>query len=139
MTLILMAAAALLTVTGCTSNEGQGSPVSWARPYPQGQASAGTLDIQVIRRPQSLEMTNTSLHAFGPSTVWLNAEYALPIDGFAVGETLSLPLTGFRNEFSERFRAGGFFATRDPTRLVLAEIEAEDGRWGLIVVSNTLD
>ena len=135
--LLAMALAAAVATTGCAL---QPEPaVDFARPYPQALPSAGTLDIQVIRKPQTLEMTNTSATAFGPSTVWLNAEYALPIDGFAIGETLRLPLADFRNQFSERFRAGGFFATRIPTTLVLTEIEADDQRWGLIVVANILE
>lgn len=112
---------------------------AFARPYPGSLPSAGTLDVQVLRRSQTIEMTNTSSRSFGPSTMWLNADYALPIDGFQVGETLTLHLADFRNEFSERFRAGGFFATRDPTLLVLAEIEWEEQRWGLVVASNELE
>ena len=46
-----------------------------------------------------------------------------PIDGLAVGQTLRLPLGTFRNEFSEAFRGGGFFAPERPERLVLAELE----------------
>jgi len=50
-----------------------------------------------------------------------------------------IPLVEFRNEFSEAFRGGGFFATEAPERLVMAQLETEiDGKpqlLGMIVVA----
>ena len=69
-------------------------------------------------------MTNTTSHYFGPSTIWLNARYSKPVDEFAVGQTLTIPLAEFHDEFGEIFRGGGFFAADPPQRLVLAEIES---------------
>ena len=79
-------------------------------------------------------MTNTSARAFGPSTLWINASHSREIDGFAIGESLTLDLRSFVDEYGNTFRAGGFFATRRPHDLVLAEIETGDSeRFGLIV------
>ncbi len=108
-----------LGTAGCQSGP---DVVSYARTYPP-LAQQGSLDIQVVRRVTKIELTNTTARAFGNSTLWLNGRFSLPIDGFGVGETLTLNLRDFRDEFSDAFRAGGFFASETPDRLVLAQIE----------------
>lgn len=102
--------------------------------YPAGR-SLETLDVQVERDDTRLYMTNTSARAFGPSTLWVNKGFSLPIDGFAVGESLTLELSSFIDEHANRFRSGGFFATRVPHDVVMVEIEDASGDlYGLIVV-----
>ncbi|GAB4554361.1 MAG: hypothetical protein Tsb0013_16970 [Phycisphaerales bacterium] len=119
----------LALLGGCRS----GAPAE-GRAYPPGP-SAETLDIQVEREETVLRLTNTSARSFGPSTLWVNAGFSHPIDGFGIGETLVLDLGSFVDEYGNRFRAGGFFATRQPHDLVLAELEdgADGTRYGLIV------
>jgi hypothetical protein len=78
--------------------------------FPEGARQSTSMDIQVFRRTTSLLLTNTSTRVFGPSRIWVNKQFSLPIDGLAVGQTLDLDLRDFRNEHSESFRAGGFFA-----------------------------
>jgi hypothetical protein len=94
------------------------------------------LDVQVIRRGPTIGITNTTARAFGPCRLWLNGRYALDLDdGLPVGATRKLKLSDFKDEFSESFRGGGFFATEDPDRLALAELETGGEMLGLIVVS----
>lgn len=132
----LLALFALAVAGGCA---GLPAPVHYARPYPTDIPQRETLNIQVFRSTFHVEFTNTTARVFGPSTLWLNARFSRPIDGLAVGQTLRLPLKDFRDEYSEAFRAGGFFATEPPERLVLAQLEtkkADDNGalLGLIVV-----
>lgn len=123
-------------LSGCSSGP---RAVEYARAYPalkQGE----TLDIQVFRREKRIELTNTTARAFGPSTLWLNAWFSRPIKSLAVGETLDLPLSEFRDENSEAFRGGGFFAAEAPEKLVLAQLETTDADakpvlLGLVVVA----
>jgi hypothetical protein len=94
------------------------------RPFPVEMAQSETLDIQVIRRPETkVTVTNTTARSFGPSTLWLNGRFGRPIQGFAAGQTLTLDLYGFRDEFGEAFRAGGFFATKAPEKVMHAQLE----------------
>lgn len=138
LTLALGAAAlALFSAPGC----GRGAdPVPYARQYPASiERAPATLNIQVFKRPTRLEFTNTTSRAFGPSTIWLNRRFSRPIDDIALGESVSIPLTEFRDEFSDYFPPGGFFARENPERLVLAEIETAgpDGNpilFGMVVV-----
>lgn len=104
--------------------------------YPQGLSRGTTLNIQVIRKSTRIELTNTTARAFGPFTLWLNGRFSQHIDAFAIGQTLTLTLRDFKDEFGERFRGGGFFAADKPELLILAEINPDNSTemLGLIVV-----
>lgn len=132
----------LTTLAGCLLLLGCAAPpasIPHARPYPEDIPAGPTIDIQVFPRATRLELTNTTARSFGPSTLWLNKAYSRPIDGLAVGQSLSIPLAEFRNEHGEPFRGGGFFATEPPDRLVLAQLETGPaGRrelLGLVVIA----
>src|SRR6185436_2559268 len=93
------------------------------------------VNIQGFRRTKTIEFTNTTARALGPSTIWLNARFCRPIDGLAIGQSVTLPM----KEFRDQFRGGGFFAVEPPERLALAQIETKDNEGkpvllGMIVV-----
>jgi len=112
---------------------------AYDRPFPQHLPQEEVLDIQVIRGPETtITLTNTTARSFGPSTLWLNGRFGRPIEGFVPGETLTLDLYDFRDEFGEVFRGGGFFATKRPEQVVHAQLETlvdgESVLVGLVVV-----
>ncbi len=107
-----------------------------SRPYPIEMEKQPSLPIHVQRNVTKISMTNTSARAFGASTIWLNGRYSREIEGFAVGQTLTLPLGEFTDEFGQHFRGGGFFATENPDPMVMAEIETEGEIIGLVVVGD---
>ncbi len=122
-----------------------GAPdVDYARAYPRAAPRGDVLDVQVFRADTMLTMTNSTSRSFGPSTLWVNERFSRPIDAFASGQTLKLDLYEFRDQYQDQFRAGGFFATRDPDPVVLVQLEtgAEDGAQeliGFVVVSNEIN
>lgn len=122
---------ALLAPAGCTS----GSKVAGGRAYPTHKPQTRVLDIQVIRRDTRITATNVTSEAIGPCTMWVNAEFSREFDGLAIGESKTLSLLDFHNEFGESFRGGGFFATQRPSDLVQAQLEGETEMTGLIVVN----
>ena len=130
---MLLTAAALLG--GCAG----GAKVDYGRGYPTDKAQSEVVDVQVIRRGTTLEMTNASSRDFGSSTMWVNKQFARPIDGLAIGQTITVDLRDFRNEFGERFRAGGFFATERSSALSLVQLETDDAMIGLIAVRGEPD
>lgn len=112
---------------------------AYDRPYPREIAQSEVLDVQVIRDPETIvTMTNTTSRTFGPSTVWINGRFSLPIEGFRPGQTVRMDLYDFRDEFGEKFRAGGFFATKQPDKVMHAQLETlvdgESRMLGLLVV-----
>lgn len=102
--------------------------------YPLDRAQTATLDIQVVRDETTITLTNATARAFPATRMWINQWYSREIPGLGVGETLRLELSEFKDEYGQEFRAGGFWATRKPERLVLAQLEAEEGMLGLVVV-----
>lgn len=126
----VLAAAAL---GGCRS----GGEVGAGPVYPESLPRAQTLDIHAFRQGPTLRMTNTSARSFGRSMVWINGRFGYEVTGFAIGQTLELPLARFTDERGRRFRAGGFFAAEPPDLLALVELETLAGRrekLGLIAV-----
>lgn len=87
--------------------------------------------MQVFRRSKTLEFTNTTASPLGPGTIWLNRRFSRPITRpIGVGQSVALPLTEFRDEFGEPFRAGGFWASDMPDALVLCQVEQAPGTPG---------
>lgn len=141
---VLVCAAGLFAV-GCNllptgfADEPMGA---YDRPFPQQLIQHEVLDVQVIRRPETtITLTNTTARSFGPSTLWLNGRFNRPIEGFAPGQTLKLDLYDFRDEFSENFRGGGFFATKRPDQVTHAQLETlvdgESALIGLVVIGQS--
>lgn len=133
-----LAIVAMLAASGCSSalfvSESAALDENASRPYPVGMDKQPSLPIQVLRDVTKIRLTNTTARSFGPSTVWLNARYSREIEGLAIGETLTLDVGDFTDEFGARFRGGGFFATVNPDPLVMAEIETDGKMYGLVVV-----
>ena len=119
---LALASGLALVAVGCSSARQPGPD---AREYPDAMSQAAVADIQVHRDGPTLTLTNTTAHAFGPSTLWLNARFFKKVDGFAVGETLELDSRTFEDQYGDQFKGGGFFAWHNPERLVLAQLETD--------------
>lgn len=135
---LALTALLLLILSACSSSR-SALIENQTRPYPKQLAKSGSVSIQVLRRSTKIELTNTTAESFGPTTIWLNGRYSSEIDGLEVGQSLTLDLRSFYDEWGDQFRAGGFFATRNPTPLTLVEFEMPEGLVGLIMVGDTLE
>lgn len=117
------------------------------RAYPFDGPRGEVHDIQAFRSGTRLRLTNTTSTGFGPGRLWVNQRFSREIDGLAPGESADLNLYEFVDEFGDTFRAGGFFATRDPDHVVLVQLEARrlDGgdedpaMHGLVLVRDDID
>lgn len=121
---------------GCAGTPESGVPI---RPeYPVNPNRLRTLDIQVRIEDdgQTVTMTNTTAIGFGPARLWINEWYSHAIDGMNVGETLRIPVGAFHDTFGEPIRGGGFFATRAAEPVSKAELQTDEGIYGLVVVAN---
>lgn len=112
--------------------------------YPQDAMMVEVLDVQLFRDITVLRFTNTSTTDFPAGTMWLNKRYSAPIPAIASGETVEIDLKQFVDEFGDTYSAGGFFAQREPTPVVLAQIEVPSIEgvpvlYGLVVVQNKFD
>ncbi|QYU67051.1 hypothetical protein J4558_19140 [Leptolyngbya sp. 15MV] len=135
-TIARAASAAILGIAVLCGGCG-GSPQIVDHPaYPASAPRGPTLDIQVVRRGAAIELTNTTAQAIGPSTLWLNGRYGRDIGPLGVGQSRRLDLREFVDQWGDRFRAGGFFATELRERLVKAELQPQGGgpMLGLVVI-----
>ncbi|MBS0190061.1 MAG: hypothetical protein U0573_00900 [Phycisphaerales bacterium] len=117
---LLFSAVLLGTLGGC----GGVPKVDYARPYPVELPPGPTVNVQVFRQSFTLEFTNTTPEPLGPGTIWLNRRFSKPIPkAIAVGQSVSIPLEDFRDEFGAPFKPGGFWAKEAPDTLVLCQFE----------------
>lgn len=124
---------ALAALPGCFG--GGSSEITEGPAYPF-ITQTETLDIQVFRDSTTLSFTNTSARVFPAARLWLNREFHRDIDGLAIGQTLTLALATFVDQYGTPFRSGGFFATEAPDKVVLAQLELDGKMLGLITVEN---
>ena len=103
--------------------------------YPGNITQTATLDIQVFRDDTRIRFTNTTARSIPACRMWVNAWFSRELPGVAVGETVELSLFDFKDQYGDEFRAGGFFATDTPMKLVLAQLEIGDELMGLVVVN----
>jgi hypothetical protein len=111
--------AALLVLSGCATVR----PITETAGYPAQTPIGPTLDIQVFREGTQIRFTNTTSHAFGETTMWINRWYRARLEPLGPGEYVELPLREFKDRYGEPFRAGGFFAIQRADRLAVAELQ----------------
>jgi len=111
------AAALALLLAGCSEPKIDNGPQ-----YPP-VVQSGVRDVQVLRDETQISMTNTAAADLPAGLLWINGWYALPFAGLHVGKSVTLQLSEFKDRYGDSFRAGGFFATELPDRLVLAQIQ----------------
>lgn len=134
-----MAGLGLVVLSGVLGCQGRGGVEEQYPLYPGVVNGDVLLDVQAFRRGRNLEMTNTSTISFEHARVWANRTYSREISDFGIGETIRVGLAGFRNEYGQRFEAGGFFATARPDALVSVEIEADGVMYRVVVVEDTIN
>lgn len=119
-TLGLIALAAL-ALPGCLRS----ATIIEREPYPKNYTTIEPSNIQIYRQGRSITLTNTTATNFGPSTIWLNRWFSRDIEALDIGQTLTLSLVDFKDEYDDHFKGGGFFATTAPERIVHAELETQ--------------
>lgn len=112
--------------------------------YPETAPMVSVLDIQVFRDVTTLRFTNSTTMDLPAGTMWLNKRYSAPTPAIASGDTAELDLRVFVDEFGDTYKAGGFFAQREPAPVVLAQVAVPDDNgnpllYGMVVVQNKFD
>ncbi len=116
--------------SACSSRSGE---IASEPAYP-ARAQSGSIDIQVVRDDTQISMTNTTARVLPSGRVWANRWFSREFPGLGVGESITMSLSEFKDEYGDTFRAGGFFATDKPAKLVQVQLETADQLVGLVVV-----
>lgn len=92
--------------------------------------------MQVFRSGPDIEIVNATAQSYRDFDLWVNQRFVHHIDALPAGESLTLSLWDFFDERGERFNAGGFFRTMEPTpvRLVQIEQSPESALIGLVAI-----
>ncbi len=118
-----------------------GPEVTYARQFPPDLLQYEQLNIQARREGHEMTLTNTTAHRFEASTIWINQRFGHPVPSLDLGQRITLDMRDFVDEYSERFRGGGFFATQRPDDAMLVQLETQrDGEivlLGLVSVGDT--
>lgn len=120
--LVAAACAGAVVVGGCSS---AAKAIPENAPVYPGEAAgqANVLNVQVLRSGPSITFTNTTAGPLGPCRMWLNQRFSRMIDKIEVGQTVTLDLYSFTDEFGDEFRGGGFFSMERPDKVVLSQLE----------------
>lgn len=134
MTLLLFSGVLLLPGAGCMRQTHD--PARATRPYPANLHRAASVDIQVFREGQTLELVNATARSYNDFDLWVNQRFVRHVKALPAGRTVRLSLTSFYDELGEPFRAGGFFRTEAPMPVRLVEIQtgSEEPMIGLITI-----
>lgn len=134
--LILTASMTITAVllTGCQSaGKSEIAQIILGATYPTREQSR-QIAVQVIRDETDITATNTASEPLA-GRLWLNKWFSIEIPQWAPGQTLTIDLRDVRDQYGGSMRAGGFWATKEPEKLVLAQVQlaGSDELVGLIV------
>ncbi len=101
-------------------------PARATGPYPFNKHDATSIDIQVFRKGPTLEIVNSTPVSYRDVDIWINQRFTRHLDVLYAGETVQLSLWDFWDLRGDRFSAGGFWRTEEPTPLRLIELQLND-------------
>ena len=98
-------------------------PERATRAYPFDLHSTQTVDMQVFRDHQHIEIVNTTATSYTDIDVWVNQRYVHHLDALPAGASVTLSLWDFTDEWGGVFNAGGIWRTLEPTPVRLVEVQ----------------
>jgi len=102
------------------------APDRASRPYPAHLPRGETVRVQVLSDGVAIDVVNATATAYREFDLWLNRRYRRFVPRLDPGESITLRLDTFWDHLGEGPQVGGFFASRDPTPIVLAEIQTDE-------------
>lgn len=117
------------------------APARASRPYPAHLPQGETVRVQVLSNGVTIDVVNATAREYRDFDLWLNRRYSRFVPRLGAGESITLHLDTFWDRFGEGPQVGGFFASREPTPIVLAEIQVDETSplVGLVAVEITAE
>jgi hypothetical protein len=101
--------------------------------YPATLKQSRVVDVQVVRDRTRITLVNTTAQALG-GRLWLNQWWSREVSAIEPGSRVTLDLREFKDRFGGAYRAGGFFATENPDKLVLTQLQSGGELVGLVTL-----
>lgn len=102
--------------------------------FPAGLKQTRTIPVQVERINTDIRLTNTTDQTLS-GRLWANQWWSRTLDPVPPGRTVTLDLRTFKDKFNTSYRAGGFFATENPDKLVLTQLQTDSELIGLLTLA----
>jgi hypothetical protein len=122
--LLLAMTAVLASAAGC--RQFTYAPDRASRPYPAHLPQGETVRVQVLSNGITIDVVNATSTTYRDVDLWLNRRFCRFLPRLGAGESITLRLDTFWDDVGEGPQVGGFFATREHTPIVLAEIQVDE-------------
>ncbi len=96
------------------------------RAYPDTLLQEKVVQIQAVPLETTLRLINATNIDYHNVDIWVNRRYVQHAGDLLAGQTISLPIDHFRDMWGQCPQPGGFWRTRQPTPLVLVQIQRDD-------------
>lgn len=134
----LAATIVLLAGLACASSCARDlyQPELASRPYPFDLHRTDTVEMQVFRDHEHIEIVNATAMDYAEVDVWINQRYVRRVEAIPAGQSVTLSLWEFTDHWGGVFNAGGIWRTREPTPVRLVELQTgpENPMVGLITI-----
>ncbi len=129
---------ASLAAIGC--ERAKYDPHRATRPYPYDLHRAESIDLQVFRDGQHIQIVNSTPKTYQGTDVWVNQRYVLHLGTLPAGATVDLPLWEFRDVRGDPFPAGGLLRTTEdvPVRLVEFQTAEDELLIGVVAIPGSV-
>ncbi|MBM4051269.1 MAG: hypothetical protein FJ270_00775 [Planctomycetes bacterium] len=111
------------------------------RPYPVGRVQSSVEQMQVVQEDLAIRITNGTAVAYDNASLWVNRRFVKDNVTIPAGGTVTIQLADLRDQWGEQPYPRALFRARQPTTIVLAQLEAapEQPLVGLVVVTPRVD
>ncbi|MBM4109806.1 MAG: hypothetical protein FJ254_00400 [Phycisphaerae bacterium] len=108
-----------------------------SRPYPVGRAQASVEQVQVVQEDLAIRITNGTAVAYDNASLWVNRRFVKDHVSIPAGGTITVELADLRDQWGEQPYPRALLRNRQPTPIVLAQLETapEKPLVGLVVVT----
>lgn len=96
-----------------------------SRPYPEALQQDRVVQIQAVPQELDLEIINATNVDYRNIDIWVNRRFVQHAPELLAGTTIKLPIEQFRDVWGQCPQPGGFWRTRQPTPLVLVQIQTD--------------
>ncbi len=100
-------------------------PALATRPYPEALVQERVVQIQAVPLATTVELVNATNIDYRNVDIWINRRFVQHADALLAGETIALEIENFRDVWGQCPQPGGFWRTRQPTPLMLVQIQRD--------------
>ena len=107
------------------------------RPYPVGRPQATVEQVQVVQEDEAIRITNGTAQSWTGASLWVNRRFVKDGVTLPAGGTIQVPMSELRDQWGEQPYPRALFRSRQPTPIVLVQVEPAPDQplIGLVVVT----